>query len=263
MRARIRPEMLALVAGVGLVLVGAPAAAQLAGVTKDEFKCEQSTATTFVKFIGGKAKCVRKCTVAGRKTSGPYTECFAPYGGNTTTCIEDPQKGVEAKARAGIIKKCTSACPECYGIQVCTTGDPFVRDVESVLDEFAGALWCVESNGQTPTKAEAKCEDTVTKALVKFGASKIKCYQKCFTGVFKGKLTDGSCDPPTPPDTKTADCITKAETKGRDTIDASCSAVGGNPACYPGSLDTGQEWVDLAEGFLDGQVPNVACLSPS
>jgi len=255
--------MLALVTGVVLGLVAAPATAQFVGVTKGDFKCEQGTATTFVKFIGGKAKCVQKCTVAGRKTSGPYTECFAPYGGATATCIQDPDKGQEAKAQAGIIKKCTAGCPECYGTQVCTTGEPFVMNVENVLDGFAGVIWCVENNGQTPMKAEAKCEDTVTKALVKFGASKIKCYQKCFAGVFKAKLTDGSCDPPTPADTKTADCITKAETKARDTIDASCSAVGGNPACYSGSFDTGQQWVDLVEGFLDGQVPNVACGSPS
>jgi hypothetical protein len=43
-------------------------------------------------------------------------------------------------------------------------------------------------------------------------------------------------------------------------IDASCGAVGANPACYVANeMDTGAAWASFFGGAIDGQVPNVAC----
>src|SRR5689334_20971474 len=83
-------------------------------LTKAEFKCGTGTSLAFAQLFGRKAKCVEKCFLAARLTSGPYTDCFAPYGGATAACLFDPESGVDARARAKIIRRCSADCPECY-----------------------------------------------------------------------------------------------------------------------------------------------------
>lgn len=266
MSTRFGIRSLTLAAAVACVgLAAAPALAQPAGVTKDEQKCESGTGKTLSKFVGAKGKCAQKCLATARKTSGPYTDCFPPYGGATLTCLEDPVKGAEVKAEQGIIKACAKDCPECYGQATCDTGQPFVDNTSAQLDAFGALVYCTEAAGNTPTKAEAKCEDAVSKTLAKFVASKSKCYDKCNLNVFNGKIPEGSCDPPAPSDAATAACIQKAEDKSVATIDKSCSAAGANPACYNNapSPNTGAGWTALAEAAVDAQVPVVACGSPS
>jgi hypothetical protein len=239
------------------------ASAQPAGVTKDEFKCESLTGGTLAKFVGAKGKCVQKCLGTARKTSGPYAGCFAPFADPATnTCVNDPIKGAESKARAGIVKACTKDCPECYAPTVCSAGEPFVSNTETQLDGFSHLVYCKESGATTPSAAEAKCEDTVSKSLAKFVGSKTKCYSKCGAAAFAGKISQSACTPPAS-DPATQACINLAESKTAAAIDKLCSAVGAVPSCYGTSLDTGAEWAAAVESAVDAQNPIVACGSPS
>src|SRR5690348_683008 len=101
MRGHVRAAAIA----AGICLAASSVLAQPAGVTKDEVKCESGTGKALSKFVGAKGKCATKCFQTARKTSGPYTGCFAPYSDPTTnTCIMDPVKGAEQKARNSIVK---------------------------------------------------------------------------------------------------------------------------------------------------------------
>lgn len=268
--ATFRAAILAVVAAATIALVPRPALAQSVPPTQGQYLCASNTAKTFAQFIGGKSKCVQRCVTHARTSSQTYNDCFLPFGGTTAKCITDPAKGAEARARASIVSRCSDAadCPDCYGLGVCTTGEPFVSNVESQLDLFSSFLvYCVEGTGATASRPEAACEDAVSRAVVKLGASRIRCYTRCFAGIFArscptcttGQLPAGSCDPPVS-DPGTATCIAKAEATAKAVIDASCSAAGANPACYVANgLDTGAAWVSLFGGAIDGQVPNVAC----
>jgi hypothetical protein len=257
----------------GLGLVARPALAQFPAVTdptKDEAKCEKGTAKTLSNFVKAKSKCLDKCFKAARKAGGPYTGCFPPYSDPATnTCITDPAKGAEGKAAAKIVKSCAKDCPECYPASVCSMGQPFVNDVEGLIDFFPTLIYCTEGGGNTPTKGEAKCEDTVVKSLVKFTGAKNKCYQKCNDNMLKGKIAPGSCDAPSPADPATNACIFDpakgAEVKTAAAIDKKCevsvNAKNEKPACYGAAM--GNTWVLLAEGNIDSQVPILACGSPN
>jgi len=251
------------IAAIAGVMLAVPAV-HAQDPTKFEVKCESGTGKSLSKFVGAKSKCVTKCLATARKTSGPYVGCFAPYADPTVAaCIQDPVKGAEGKARAAIVKACTADCPECYSPSVCTTGEPFVANTELQLDAFGPLVYCTENGGNTPTKDEAKCEDTVSKTLAKFVGAKSKCYDKCNSLMFAGKIPAGSCNPPTPTDPKTALCVTTAEGKSAAAIDKQCSAKGANPACYGTSFDSGAEWTALTESAVDSQVPLVGCGSPN
>lgn len=255
----------------GLLLVAAPTWAQPTGVTKDEVKCESGTGKALAKFSASKTKCAQKCLATARKTSGPYAGCFPPYADPAVhTCILDPVRGAEAKARGAITKACAVDCPECYAASNCSTGEPFVGNTEILLDLQGPNVFCTENGGGTPTKEQAKCEDAVAKNLSKFVGSKAKCYDKCNQNVFKAKIPEGSCDPPNPSDAATFACIKDplkgAEAKTAAKIDKLCTLPGALPTCYDGSAfrpNTGAGWVALAEGIIDGQVPMIACGSPS
>jgi hypothetical protein len=267
MIATFRARFLAMVAVATIGLVPRSAPAQSVPTT-GQYLCGSNTAKTFGRFIARKSKCVQRCVTHARTSSQLYGDCFAPFGGSTATCITDPATGAEARARASIVKRCAADCPDCYGLGVCTTGEPFVSNVESQLDLFSNVLvYCVESTGATPSRTEAACEDAVSRAVVKLGASRIRCYTRCFSGIFArscptcttGQLPAGSCEPPVS-DPRTAACIARAEATATAVIDASCGAVGATPACYVANgIDTGAAWVSFFGGAIDGQVPNVAC----
>src|SRR5215467_8210913 len=108
-------------AAAGLCFAATSALAQLPA-NKDQFKCESSTGKALTKFVGSKGKCTQKCLATARKTMGPFTDCFAPFGGTTLTCVTDPVKGAEAKAAGSIAKACSSkpdACPMCFPAGAC------------------------------------------------------------------------------------------------------------------------------------------------
>jgi hypothetical protein len=280
----------------GLCVVASSTFAQFPpppGVTKDEVKCESGAGKALTKFVGSKSKCAQKCLAAQRKADTPdYSVCQPPGYTDpaTNTCIFDGLKGAEAKARAAIVKGCVKDCPDgaaCDDYQgptgACATGNPFVTMVENNLDLFGTQVYCLESGNRlpgppvapvTPTKEEAKCEDGLSKGLVKFVGAKSKCYDKCNQNAFKGKI-DASTNPCAPPasDQATQDCITKAEGKAVLALNKACftpPAVA--PSCYDGTVivpgllgrpNNAQGWVDNTEGAIDAQTPSVACGSPS
>jgi hypothetical protein len=263
---------MAAAAATGLCLLAGPVLAQFPPVTdpnKDEAKCQKGTGSALVKFTGAKTKCISKCISTQRKAAVPaYGGCFGPGFTDPTTqaCINDPVKGAEPKARAAIVKACAKDCPECYTARgpVCTTGEPDVTDTESQIDPFGNLIYCTEAFATTPTKTEAKCEDTVVKSLVKFVGGKVKCYQKCQGNLLKGKIAPGSCDPPAS-DPATQACVAKAETKAETGIDKVCEVVGSKPACYGavGAPIMGAGWVSLVESNIDFRTPITNCGSPS
>jgi hypothetical protein len=169
----------------GLCLSGTQAMAQF---TKDELKCESGTAKALGKQVSAQSTCTSKCIVAQRKTTGPYGPCFDE---TTLPCIIDPVKGPAAKASASIGKACVKDCPECYNAQnaaLCTNGTPLVQTTTALVDTQGPLVYCIEAAAGTPTKDEAKCEDTTVKTLVKYVASINKCYDKCVKDSQAGKL---------------------------------------------------------------------------
>ena len=264
------------VGAASLCLVAGSALAQFPPITdptKDEAKCEKSVGTALSKFTGSKTKCISKCMSTARKTMGPYTGCFGPAFTDpvTNACIKDTVKGAEAKAATSIVKACADApgkdkCPECYNPLTCTVNgllNPRVIATEQQIDPFGNLIYCTEVSNTTPTKDQAKCEDGVVKALVKFVGSKTKCYQKCEDNMLKGKIAPGTCTPPAS-DPATAACISDpakgAEAKAAAAIDKVCTATT-KPPCY--GTQVGNGWVALVEGQVDATVPQVTCGSPS
>ena len=265
----------------GVCLLVTSASAQ----SKDVQKCETSVGSVLSKFVGSKGKCFSKCISTARKTSGPYAGCLPPYADPTTNaCITGSLKGAEAKAGAGIAKACAAAasCPACYvsnppGATRCTDasgGNPWVQETESNIDApfgpgtgFPNLIYCKEAANVTPTKDEAKCEDGVQKALVKFVGSKSKCYSKCNSTALKpGGPGRGVCQPPTPLDPKTAACIMDpskgAEAKAKAAIVKACTVA--TPSCYSGgATGAANSFVAAVEGQIDNTTPKVACGSPS
>src|SRR5689334_14853666 len=135
-------------------------------------------------------------------------------------------------------------------------------NTENLIDIQGPQVSCLESAGTTPTKDEAKCEDGNSKALTKFVGAKSKCYDKCNQNVFKAKSPGGSCEPGSPSDPATQECLSKATTKAAAVIDELCfTAPATPPACYDGSAfrpNSGQGWVDLVEGVVDSQIGQIA-----
>src|SRR5262249_15015370 len=106
------------------------------------------------------------------------------------------------------------------------------------------------------TEVEAKCQDAVAKAHSKFIGAKGKCYDKCVSNDFNGKIADGSCVPPAT-DPATQACIINAEQKSIDFINKACVDA---PECY--GANTGATWTGIGEGDVDNSVVDTYC-SPS
>jgi pimeloyl-ACP methyl ester carboxylesterase len=238
-----------------------PTALEIPG-SKDELKCEAGTSKALAKFVAAKGKCVRKCLDRQRKAGGPYDDCRAPYGGGTAACIADADKGAETKARTRIGKACAKACPACYDAAGnCPDGAGFVAATEEHVDDAGPLVHCLEADGATPDKPQAKCEDRVAKSLIKFTGAKAKCYDKCVDRAFKGKIPAGSCAAGDPSDADTRACIQKAEGKAAQGIDEVCEVPGAKPGCY-GARD-GAAWAAVIENLVDAQAPFVYCSSPT
>jgi hypothetical protein len=258
------------------MLVAGSAMAQGLPANKDMLKCETSTGGALSKFTGSKSKCTSKCFATARKTNGPFTDCFAPYGGATATCITDPVKGAETKAAASIKKACSTkpdACPACFPkspTNACTDGtgtNPLVHGTEMTVDGFGPNTYCVEFDSHVaPSTTDAKCEDGLVKGLTKFAGAKGKCLTKCLSNAFAGKNSAASCHAPAT-DMATVACIMKASGKATASLDKACFvAPATHPSCYNGvglRPNTSAGWVGLTETAVDATSNTVACGSPS
>ena len=248
---------------VGVLLMAGSALAQFPPVTdpgRDEQRCQKGTSKALAKLVGANGKCVARCIGPKRSTMGPYAGCFAPEFFDPAAHI--CTSGAEAQAQAGIVKACARDCPECYqGISptLCSMGDLSLVEPQVLVN----VIYCTEALGGTPTAAEARCEDTVNKALAKLVAAKTRCYGRCTDNLWQGKLAPGSCDPPLPADAVTAACIfdaaNGAEAKAAAAIDRVCAGAA-KPACY--SAIVGGGWVALAEAYTDYVIQLAVCGSP-
>lgn len=231
---------------------------------KAELKCESGTAQSLSKFVNTKVQCVQKCLKGQRKPGGPFTDCFAPYGGATASCIQDTKKGAEAKARSRIAKACKKACPACYDAAGnCPEGATFVAGLEENVDGTTPLVYCLEESGMTLTKEQTKCEDGVANSLITFTKSKGKCLDTCVEKEFKGKILSGSCTAGSPSDADTQQCIQKAEDKAAGSIDKVCEKPDAKPSCYAPPRDSGAGWVATVENLIDAQAPFIYCSAPS
>src|SRR5262249_11796543 len=111
-------------------------------------------------------------------------------------------------------------------------------------------------------KDQAKCEDGVSKALVKLVGAKNKCYAKCIASAYKSGAGRGVCLPPNPVDPGVNTCIKDpskgAEAKAVAAINKACPTP---PSCY--SAGFANTLVSTVESAVDMRTPQVACGSPS
>jgi hypothetical protein len=260
------------------------------GLSKALQKCESGTGSALSKVVGASAQCVAKCITKARKSGGPFSGCFGPDYTDPTThaCIMGSLKGTEAKGGATIAKVCSqttpllrdaaiSSCPMCYvgngaiGAAGCADGsgaNPWVQRAAEAVNFLVSppfGAYCVESGGAVPSKSDAKCEDSLTKVLVKFVGAKTKCYQKCNANIASSKIPSGSCDPLSPTDPTTIACVVGpkgAEAKASAAIDKACFiAPATQPSCI--TYQPGAEWVSEIESVLDPQIGEINCGSSS
>lgn len=249
---------------VGLALGGIASAATL---TDAEFKCQVGVSKAGSKFVGSKTKCASKCIGNAGKAIEPYSDCFAPYGGVTATCIADPLKGAEAKFTAAIRKACDPTfkpgtdCPECYSGGDCTQESADrVANIEGQVDSFGPGVFCEQPGADA---GETKCELNTAKNLAKLVGSVNKCYDKCNGNARKGLFAQSNCVPPAS-DPATQACISGADNKAILGVDKLCATAGQIPDCtVPDDYPNGASWVNLVEIAISGNVPGTYCPSPS
>lgn len=252
-----------LLTGAALLLATPLAFAQ---PTDAEFKCEAAVSKNGAKFVGAKAKCVDKCLTAFWKTGSttPESDCLPPYGGATATCVYDTLKGAEGKFSIAIKKACdpltkpTADCPECYDGGNCTDSGfatNQVQNLEGQVDSFVPGVACERTGA---TAAEQKCQKGTAKALTKQVGSVVKCYDKCKSNEFKGKVAAGVCDPPAS-DTATQLCVSKGNDKAILAINKVCSDVGGSPDNCGSPYPSGADWVNLVDIAISGNIPTTYC----
>jgi hypothetical protein len=137
-----------------------------------------------------------------------------------------------------------------------------------VIDQFGPNVYCVEHGGGTPSKTDAKCEDGLSKALVKFAGAKSKCYAKCGTAAQKaGQSSAAHGCTPTATDGPTVTCINTAQSKSIASLNKACFVAPATfPSCYDGTLfrpNTAAGWTALTEAAVDGTDKKIDCGSPS
>jgi len=257
-----------MVTGAARVLVATLIAAGSthAQVTDPELACQAATAKAMGKLTTSRSKCIAKCNQGARKGENPLSDCVpGAFGGLTAACAE----AAEQKAAETEVRKCVADCPECYdGDGMCAPGDcacdseELSEEVAAAIDLYAGFVYCDDAgSGDGLTAAEAKCQDSATKALAKFVVKRLKCFQKCHQNVQTGDLPPGSCNLPVS-DQDTIDCLAAASAKAAPAIDKVCEPLGGDrPECF-GPRD-GAGWTALIGSVVDGYDPEFFCGSPS
>lgn len=227
-------------------------------LTKCFSKCQASTSKATVKLAGATTKCILKCEGNALKGRNPFSECDFPYAGATAECIAEPEKGAIPKAIAAIEKACAfpRPCPPCYAGGDC---EAFAALHAGVTGQAYGALTSLVLCEETLEPTRAKCMSGAGNALSKFTSAKMKCYDKCYASVAKGKIPAAECTPPAS-DFATAECVAKAEEKAVAAVGKVCP-VFATPPCFPPGVGT--DLVAVGEGLADGFSQIVYCGSPS
>jgi hypothetical protein len=284
-----------LVGVVGLAFTGVASATPSA----TDFKCEASVSKAGGKFVGSKSKCAIKCYGAGWKGTESFTDCMPPYAGAAAACIIDnplkPGKAAEEAFVTAMQKSCDPAvnpkntCPNCYDSGNCTAAG-FPNDhqqfTEGQVDTFGPLVFCELGPAN---KNQQKCQLNTAKVLSKYAAGVTKCYDKCLAAQLKG-TTNGTCTPPSPSDSITAACVSKAQGASIAGVDKICQATTVPPSktlcqttqpctsngdcTVPAVCDTttnfcageylsGAGFTNLVDLAVSNNVPSVYCESPS
>ena len=238
----------ALLAGVASLAMAGIAMAQISpDINAAEFKCQQNNDKAGGKFVGALSKCATKCQQGFHKSTptNPVEDCYAPYGGATATCVEDPvlHKGANDKFGVSIKKACDPAfkvgtdCPECYDAQGGGNGcgdsgyvAAHVQDIGNQVASFGPGVFCKTTGAST---AEQKCMYNTAKVLSKLVASVNKCFDKCFKNASKSLIPGADCYPAPviPADSATQTCISLAQTKSVAGADKLCGTISVNIQC--------------------------------
>ena len=151
------------------------------------FKCEDTLAKVFAKYVQTVIKCHRKAAKAGAKGIPLDDEL----------CESDPStgKGAEQRYTAATAKLVAKGCGGCA-----IANAPGLRvDAESFLEANNAQIYCAGSTpfpggddtGFVPPDAStARCEDAVAKALSKYMAGVVKCHRSAIKSGFKGGSHD-------------------------------------------------------------------------
>jgi glucose/arabinose dehydrogenase len=230
---------------------------------RNQLACQVGASAALRYFVSAKTKCITACLKAARKTGGPFADCLPPFGGETAACIRDSAMGVEAKAHTKIAKRCAKDCPDCYEAGGnCPAGAELVAGAEFQVDANGPAVFCREASGAAPTKQEAKCEDGVSKGLVKIARSKSRCVSRCVARAARGAIDVADCDGPSVADPTTLECIARVAFRAFAAIEAACTPPRGSvPACH--SVPDAAGWVMRALSDVDVQTPQLFCGFPS
>jgi len=205
--------------------------AGLGTISTLEAKCEQATAAALAKLTLARAQCAVSCDKAVKKGKISPSECLPPYGTTMQACLGK----VHGKASAAMNKKCSVACPTCYGGGDCATFENnLLGGVETLLDTETPLVFCDDSGSPDGlTGAETACRDAAAISATKFVVALTKCYAKCNQLIQTVKLVDGFCDPPTPLDANTAACQAKAMQNYAAAIFSKCTDA---PECLANPL---------------------------
>lgn len=245
-----------------ILLGGAQGAAAID--SKGELQCQIGTSQAVGKFIRAKAQCIdncRKIAFAG----GEVPDCSPPYdSGPIQGCVQ----AAESQAGGDMQSSCAQDCPECYAGGDCQVdSDTRVADAEAHVDAVAAEAFCDDTaSADGLTLSEFKCQRTVRKVIAHFAATKLKCFAKCRKGEIGGKIPPGSCTQPVS-DTKTQECIARAEAKTAFLIDKKCdqdvNPSADAPECAPYDTRTGTDWVAAEEAAVDAIAPGLFCDDPT
>lgn len=243
-----RSRFAVLVALFAAVVLAPPADAVFEALSKTEIACQNATNKALPAYTKARTGCIAGC----EKKTPNSSDCAAPFGGKTLTCVQK----ADAKLAAVLAKKCTSAgndddtCPECYE-ELDGTCAAFGTGVTAksiaLSDDVTNTIFCDDSGSLDGlTKGEAKCQKTVLKAMTAFVSTAGKCATNCLKAERKNK-TDGTCNPAAflflNGDTKTVNCLAKAFFK--------LLAAPGKCAETPECLDAFSLITRVEEGLAD------------
>lgn len=233
MRTRIQARLAAAIAA-GAILAGTAGATPLPNPpfteggfvppNDDVLKAEQSVSKTVAKAVGNGAKCYTKGVAnifAGK--AGPEGD------GGVNTCLNDPAKGVAAKAQAAIIGK-LATYPA--AVQACLAAN--AGTLLGLQSQTQGLLPQALCSGSTPLPAAYGTgallpddKDTLKTVLSsigifsKAGAGVQKCIDKGIKAIALGAPGDGGVSA----------CVDAEAAKGEAAFAKLEGKVGGVPAC--------------------------------
>jgi hypothetical protein len=249
-----------------------PARAQL---NLAEAVCQVRAARNVVATMSRRyAKCLLKCAQHAGSPAAAAAQC--PMANACLGGLADPNCRCYDRAFSVAIEHEVDGCLDCPECYVDGGGNPnptCAPDAQAKSDAVAAwseqlflsgspAIFCDDSgSGDGLTVAESKCQQSVAKTLAAFSRKTARCYADCRNAAV-ATAPEPACDAPIltnpAPDSKTLLCVQRAQAQAALRIDKQCGAAGENrPECHGSILGAG--WVNLEQGFVDGQDASYYC----